>query len=74
MTDCGSLDVTIVEAKNLPNMDAGLLHSSSDMTDAYVVVACPGISKSTEQKTKVILDSLNPTWNETFKFVLSKTT
>ena len=70
MTDCGSLDVTIVEAKNLPNMDAGLLHSSSDMTDAYVVVACPGMSKSTEQKTKVILDSLNPTWNETFKFVL----
>eukprot|EP00759_Apiculatamorpha_spiralis_P001933 PhF_6_TR10625/c0_g1_i1/m.17209 len=70
MTDFGSLEVTVVEAKDLPNLDKGLMHSNSDLTDAYVSVSCPGVSKTSAQKTSVVKDSLDPKWNQTFQFQL----
>jgi hypothetical protein len=47
-----------------------MLHKSDDKTDAYVVCVCPGISKTSEQKTKVVMDSLDPKWNQSFTFPL----
>lgn len=57
----GSIEVLVKCAKNLKNMDSGIM---GDLSDPFVVVKC-----GTQQfKTRVIDDDLNPVWNEKFTF------
>uniref|UniRef100_A0A5B6ZBU4 Putative synaptotagmin-5-like n=1 Tax=Davidia involucrata TaxID=16924 RepID=A0A5B6ZBU4_DAVIN len=58
----GVLSVTVISAEDLPAVD--LMGKS----DPYVVL----IMKKSEQKnkTRVVNDSLNPVWNQTFDFVV----
>jgi Ca2+-dependent lipid-binding protein len=54
----GILKVTIVEAQHLQDKD---IVGGKD--DAYVEVY---LDKAYKQRTKIIQDSNNPVWNETF--------
>ena len=54
----GQLQVTVVNAQNVPAMDRG------GNSDPYVEVTVNGST----QKTSVQKDTLKPTWNETFTF------
>lgn len=58
----GVLSVTIISAEDLPAMDV------MGKADPFVVLTM----KKTEakNKTRVVNDSLNPTWNQTFDFVV----
>ncbi|KAG0498278.1 hypothetical protein HPP92_002584 [Vanilla planifolia] len=58
----GVLSVTVISAENLPPMDV------MGKADPFVVLSM----KKTEvkNKTRVVNDSLNPTWNQTFDFVV----
>ncbi|PKA59175.1 Synaptotagmin-5 [Apostasia shenzhenica] len=58
----GVLSVTIISAEELPAMDV------MGKADPFVVLTM----KKTESKnkTRVVNDSLNPTWNQTFDFVV----
>ncbi|KAJ4801932.1 Calcium-dependent lipid-binding (CaLB domain) family protein [Rhynchospora pubera] len=58
----GVLSVTVVSAEDLPAMDI------AGKSDPYVVL---NMKKSkTKHKTRVVNESLNPTWGQTFDFVV----
>ncbi|CAF0831787.1 unnamed protein product [Rotaria sordida] len=59
----GTLQVTIVEGRQLKNKDI------IGENDAYVEVY---FDKDHKQRTKIVNNSNNPTWNETFTFNLQK--
>lgn len=54
-----TVKVRVIEARNLPVMDR-----SSDLTDAYVELRFLDSVKKTEIRRK----TLNPIWNEDFRF------
>ncbi|CAF2599744.1 unnamed protein product [Rotaria sp. Silwood2] len=58
-----TLQVTIVEGRQLKTKD------TFGENDAYAEVY---LDKDYKQRTKLIKDSNNPTWNETFSFNLKK--
>ncbi|XP_048495180.1 synaptotagmin-5 isoform X2 [Beta vulgaris subsp. vulgaris] len=58
----GVLSVTIVSAESLPVMDL------SGKSDPYVVVSLK--KAGTKLKTRVLNETLNPVWNQTFDFVV----
>ena len=62
----GHLFIDIFSAKNLPDMESWVakLVDPKDVTDAYVDVE---LGKAKIAKTSVILNDLNPVWNETFR-------
>ena len=62
----GHLFIDIFSAKDLPDMESWVakLVDPKDVTDAYVDVE---LGKAKIAKTSVILNDLNPVWNETFR-------
>lgn len=58
----GVLSVTVVSAENLPVMDL------TGKSDPYVVVTLK--KAGTKMKTRVLNETLNPVWNQTFDFVV----
>ncbi|OAY78537.1 Synaptotagmin-5 [Ananas comosus] len=58
----GVLSVTVISAEDLPAMDL--------MGKADPFVALTMKKTETKYKTRVVNDSLNPTWNQTFDFVV----
>ncbi|KAJ3677246.1 hypothetical protein LUZ60_002970 [Juncus effusus] len=58
----GVLSVTVVSAEDLPAMDVG------GKSDPYVVLNMK--KAKTKYKTRVVNESLNPTWGQTFDFVV----
>jgi len=58
----GVLSVTVISGEDLPAMDM------NGKSDPYVVLS---LKKSkTKYKTRVVNESLNPVWNQTFDFVV----
>jgi Ca2+-dependent lipid-binding protein len=60
----GSLQVSVNEAKNLPDKDKALFFSKKDKSDPYVTLE---VGKTKLLRTAVILDNLNPKWMEKFR-------
>ena len=62
----GTLDIEILEAKNLPDMEGWVskLVDKKDTSDPFVDVK---LGKARLVKTSVILNDLNPVWNETYR-------
>ncbi|XP_077237973.1 calcium-dependent lipid-binding (CaLB domain) family protein isoform X1 [Tasmannia lanceolata] len=58
----GVLSVTVISAEYLPSMDL------MGKADPYVVLQMK--KTETKNKTRVVNDSLNPAWNQTFDFVV----
>ncbi|XP_021738935.1 synaptotagmin-5-like isoform X1 [Chenopodium quinoa] len=58
----GVLSVTVVSAENLPVMDL------TGKSDPYVTVSLK--KAGTKMKTRVLNETLNPVWNQTFDFVV----
>ncbi|KAH9613007.1 hypothetical protein KSS87_000077 [Heliosperma pusillum] len=58
----GVLSVTVVSAESLPAMDL------TGKSDPYVVVTLKKAGKRV--KTRVVSETLNPVWNQTFDFVV----
>ncbi|CAL9173832.1 unnamed protein product [Musa hybrid cultivar] len=59
----GVLSVTVISANNLPAMDM------SGKSDPYVVLSMKKMS-TINNKTRVVNESLNPIWDQTFDFVV----
>jgi hypothetical protein len=57
-----TIRIDVVEARDLINVDSGIL---GDVSDPYVEIYVGGL-RSQLQRTKVIKNNLNPVWNETF--------
>ena len=62
----GHLFIDVISAKDLPNMESWVaqLVDSKDVTDAFVDVK---LGKAKLAKTSVILNDLDPVWNEMFR-------
>ncbi|WOL19075.1 hypothetical protein Cni_G27872 [Canna indica] len=58
----GVLSVTVISAEDLPAMDV------MGKSDPYVVIRMK--KSETKNKTRVVNESLNPTWNQTFDIVV----
>lgn len=69
MTDKKVLEIKIISAQNLPNVEEIV----KDISDPYVTVQVYGVpSDNAEQKTKHVKDNgFNPIWNQDFKFVIN---
>ena len=66
----GMLEVEIVEAKNLPNLDSSFLSlKKKDVSDPFVVVSLEDEEGGSWKvcTTSVIDNNLNPRWNENFR-------
>ncbi|KAA0199526.1 hypothetical protein HAZT_HAZT007200 [Hyalella azteca] len=66
----GVLEVEILEASNLPNLDSSLLSlKKKDVSDPFVVVTLEDEEGGSWKvcTTSVIDNNLNPQWNETFR-------
>ena len=65
----GHLNVKVHEAKDLPNMEGFLstLVSKNDVTDPFVEIV---LGSAKIGKTKMIANTLNPVWNESFRIEL----
>ena len=65
----GHLIVKVFEAKDLPNMEGFLstLVNKQDVTDPFVEIK---LESAKLAKTRMILNSLNPVWNENFRIEL----
>ncbi|CAL4112836.1 unnamed protein product, partial [Meganyctiphanes norvegica] len=65
----GTLDIQIIEGKDLPNLDNSWFTSKKNVSDPYVTVdlTVGGTSTRRLAKTSVINDSLNPQWNTKFR-------
>jgi len=61
-----TVSVTVVEGKELASKD------SNGLSDPFFEVSIPGFSRA-KHKSKVIKETLNPKWNETFLFKLDNT-
>ncbi|PUZ51026.1 hypothetical protein GQ55_6G131200 [Panicum hallii var. hallii] len=58
----GVLSVTVISAEDLPPMDIG------GKADPFVVMYLK--KGENKKKTRVVTDTLNPIWNQTFDFVV----
>lgn len=58
----GVLSITVISAENLPPMDIG------GKADPFVVLYLK--KGEIKKKTRVVTDTLNPIWNQTFDFVV----
>ncbi|KAJ1268316.1 hypothetical protein BS78_07G125400 [Paspalum vaginatum] len=58
----GVLSITVISAEDLPPMDIG------GKADPFVVLYLK--KGETKKKTRVVTDTLNPIWNQTFDFVV----
>ncbi|KAM0914691.1 hypothetical protein ACQ4PT_011341 [Festuca glaucescens] len=58
----GVLSVTVISGEDLPAMDM------NGKSDPYVVLSLK--KTKTKYKTRVVTESLNPVWNQTFDFVV----
>lgn len=58
----GVLSVTVISAEELPSMDIG------GKADPFVVLYLK--KGETKKKTRVVTDTLNPIWNQTFDFMV----
>lgn len=58
----GVLSVTVISAEDLPPMDV------MGKADPYIVLRTK--KTETKNKTRVVNDSLNPEWNQTFDFIV----
>ena len=69
----GTLYLYIIEARDLPNLDASWFSSEKDATDPCIIVETFTKGKSTSRlaKTKTIDDNLNPKWLEKFEIALA---
>ena len=65
----GHLILKVIEAKDLPNMEGFLstLVNKNDVTDPFVEIK---LGSAKLGKTRMILNSLNPVWNENFRIEL----
>ena len=62
-TNRSKLIVRVIQANGLINTD------KDSLSDAYTrIILLPDKKKKTKRKTKVIKDSLQPVWDETFEF------
>ncbi|UJR11595.1 hypothetical protein I4U23_015777 [Adineta vaga] len=61
----GSLEVTVIEGRNLKDKDV------VGKNDAYVEVY---LDKDYKQRTTIVKDTNDPTWNQRFTFKLDKET
>jgi len=68
----GNLYLYIIEAKDLPNLDASLFSRKKDVSDPHVTVETYLGGKQSDRlaKTKTIDDDLNPRWLEKFEIEL----
>ena len=65
----GHLKLRVIEAKDLPDMEGRLskLFNKKDVTDPFVDIT---LGSAKLAKTKMILNSLCPVWDETFRIEL----
>ena len=65
----GHLKLVVIEAKDLPDMEGFLskLVNKKDVTDPFVEIK---LGSAKLAKTKMILNSLSPVWNECFRIEL----
>jgi hypothetical protein len=72
----GSWKIKIYEAENLPNMDLSLFSSGTDagMSDPFIIIKAESNDGrfNFEQVTKMVVDDLNPTWNEVLSLPVAK--
>jgi len=58
--------VVIKQAKDVPNLDAGLFYEGQNKTDSFIVLRIDDKPVSDCPTTKVIMDDLNPVFDEEF--------
>ena len=68
----GHLFLQIRAARNLPDMESWIakLYDSKDVTDPFVDVF---LGKANIAKTSVILNDMNPVWNESYRIEVINT-
>eukprot|EP01013_Petalomonas_cantuscygni_P002287 TRINITY_DN12325_c0_g1_i1.p1 TRINITY_DN12325_c0_g1~~TRINITY_DN12325_c0_g1_i1.p1 ORF type:complete len:150 (+),score=12.84 TRINITY_DN12325_c0_g1_i1:95-544(+) len=70
-SDCGTITVEVVQARNLVNFDVA--GENGDLTDAYMqVTLIDSVGGEVKQQTQVVSDNLNPEFHETFVFPLQE--
>ncbi|GMH66620.1 hypothetical protein TrLO_g6671 [Triparma laevis f. longispina] len=70
----GNCEIKIIQASNLVAMDKSLFAKSATSSDPYISVCCPEGDRFKDNivaKTKTVKKTLNPYFEQTFKFILS---